>query len=276
MSLAALALAAAAGGGLYAAAVEPRLLFLRRPFVRSPHWPATAPAIRIGIIADLHAAWPHVTPARIARIAARLAAERPDLILLPGDFVSTRTRFVRHVPPEPVARSLALLPRVAPTLAVLGNHDWHLGGERVAAPLEANGIAVLRNRAVRLRLRGTVLWVAGIDDLWTGHADPGRALAAVDGSAPLIVLSHVPDIFPQLPAAVLLTVAGHTHGGQVRLPFYGPVITMSDLPRELAYGLHEVEGRFLYISGGVGTTKWPIRFARPPEIALLTLAPAGH
>ena len=272
MSVLVAGLAGVGALGAYAAAVEPRLLLLREPSVASRWWPAGRPALRIGILSDLHAAWPLVTTARIERIVARLLAARPDLVLLPGDFVSTHTRFVRGIAIEPVAHALRRLAQAAPTLAVLGNHDWYYGGERVARALERCGIRVLRNEAARVQLVGGALWIAGLDDAWTGRDDAGRALHAVDRTAPLIVLSHVPDPFASLPPEAALTVAGHTHGGQVCLPGYGPLRTATRLPRELAYGLTEMHGRHLYVSGGVGTTALPIRFARPPEIALLTLS----
>ena len=83
----------------------------------------------------------------------------------------------------------------------------------------------------------------------------------------VLLLSHVPDVFARSPLGVPLTVAGHTHGGQVVVPGYGPLRTMSRLPRRMAHGLHERDGRWLYVSAGVGTTNLPLRFARPPGLA---------
>lgn len=274
MSLLALGLTAASAVGVYAAAIEPSLLRLRRPVVASPWWPSDRPPLRIGILSDLHAAWPMMPVTRVRRIVARLLAAEPDLVLLPGDFVSTHTRFVRGIAIEPVAQALSGLVQAVPTFAVLGNHDWYYGGERVAAVLRRQGIEVLRNQATKVQLAGGV-WIAGLDDAWTGHADLGRTLRQVDGKAPLILLSHVPDPFRGVPPEVALTVAGHTHGGQICLPGFGPLRTGTRLPRRLAYGLSQEDGRHLYVSGGVGTTALPLRFARPPEIALLTLGGAG-
>lgn len=263
--------AAGAAAAVYAGVIEPSLLLLREHRVASRWWPAGQAPLRIGVLSDLHAAWPSMTIARVDGIVSRLLAARPDVVLLPGDFVSTHTHFVRPLAIEPVAAVLARLARAVPTLAVLGNHDWYYGGERVAAALAESGIAVLRNEARRLNLGGGHVWIAGLDDGWTRRADLGRTLRAVDGSAPLVLLSHVPDPFLCLPPEVALTVAGHTHGGQVCLPGFGPLRTVSSVPRRLAHGLSEVGGQHLYVSGGVGTTALPVRFARPPEIALLTL-----
>lgn len=275
MSALGLGLAAGAAAGVYAALVELSLLRLREPVALSRWWPRGRAALRIGVIADLHACWPLMTTRRIGRIVARLLAARPDLVLLPGDFVSTHTRFVRRIAIEPVADALAPLAAAVPTFAVLGNHDWYYGGERVAGALERAGILTLRNAATRVEVAGGDLWIAGLDDAWTGRADLPAALRGVDATAPLILLSHVPDPFRDLPPEVALTVAGHTHGGQVCVPSYGPLRTVTRLPRRFAYGLNQEDGRHLYVSGGVGTTALPVRFARPPEIALLTLAGAG-
>lgn len=264
-------LVTAGSAALYASAVEPSLLRLRRPQVRSRHWPVERAPLRIGVLSDLHAARPLMGLRRIERIVARLLAARPDLVLLAGDFASTHTRLVRPLPIEPVAARLGRLAGAVPTLAVLGNHDWYYGGERVAAALAAHGIRVLRNEAARVSLPDGAVRVAGLDDGWTGRADLGRALDAAAGEEPLLLLCHVPDAFAAVPSEVALTIAGHTHGGQVCLPGFGPVRTVSALPRHQVYGLSEVDGRHLYVSGGVGTTALPIRFARPPEIALLTL-----
>ena len=253
----------------YAAAVEPWRLLLRHHTIPLPGWRG-AP-LRVGILADIHAALPQMSPGRVARIARRLLAEAPELVLLPGDFVTTRNPFVRMLPVEPVAAALAELAAAVPTFAVLGNHDWHYCGTLVTRALETAGITVLANTATRLDLADRPLWLAGIDDMFTGHDDLDRALERVDGTDPLLLLSHVPDIFPHVPPEVGLTVAGHTHGGQVRIPFYGPIRTLSRLPRHMTYGLHQQEGRHLYVSGGVGVSNVPVRFACPPEIALLTL-----
>lgn len=271
MSILGLTLGAASAVALYAAAIEPRLLRLRRLTVCSRGWPAGWPSLRIGVISDLHAAWPHVTLPRIADLVRRMTAERPDLVLLPGDFVTKKTRLVRRIPIEPVADVLRPLADTAPTLAVLGNHDWYHGGERVERHLARTGICVLRNTATRVRVRDRDIWIAGVDDGWTGRTDLARTLADLQGREPAIMLAHMPDIFPRLPPTMLLTVAGHTHGGQVCLPGFGPILTQSALPRRLAYGLHEIDGRHLYVSGGIGTSAWPVRFCRPPEMALLTL-----
>jgi predicted MPP superfamily phosphohydrolase len=265
--------AGAAAVGAYAALVEPRRLAWREVSVSSNLWPRGWHPLRIAVLSDLHAAWPHVTAARVRRLAERIASHCPDLVLLPGDFVSTGTACVVQVPIEATAAALSALPKAAPTFAVLGNHDHHIGARRVAAALADAGVTSLYNRAELIRLGGRELWLAGVDCLRTGRADLPKALACVPrDAAATILLSHIPDIIRRVPDNVLLTVSGHTHGGQVRVPGLPPLITHSRLPRAMARGLHRLGERHLYVSAGVGSTGLPIRMGVLPEIALLTLS----
>ena len=259
----------------YAGLVEPRLLSLRRVSISTPRWLPGWPPLRIAILADLHAAWPHVTAARLASIARRIVAAEPDIVVLPGDFVSTRTQGVIPIAIETIARALAPLAAAIPSFAVLGNHDYDLGGRRVHAALEEVGIEMLQNRARPVTWGGDAFWLAGIACMRSGRADLRRALRDVPAAGPAILLSHIPDIFPKVPDAVVLTVSGHTHGGQIRLPLLGPLVTMSRLPRNMTRGLHIDGERHLYVSSGIGTSGLPFRFGVRPEVTMLTIQGTG-
>ena len=132
--------------------------------------------------------------------------------------------------------------------------------------------SVLEDTAARLNTPAGPLWVAGISDLWTGRHDLEAALSAVkDDGAPVVLLTHNPDVFPLVPDRVTLTLAGHTHGGQVRFPFVGRPIVPSRFGQRFAAG-HVVEsGRHLFVATGLGTSILPIRFRVPPAVAMLTL-----
>lgn len=266
---------AAAGVGLaaYAGWIEPRRLRIIRHELRPAAWSEAHGRLKVGVLSDLHAAAPHVTAPRIERIVARLLALEPDIVVLPGDFVSSGTRGVRPLGIDAIMAALAPL-ATRPAFAVLGNHDHDVGGWRVRQGLERIGIDVLQNRVVRHLHGNHAIQIAGIGCMRSGRAAIGRMLEDLADDSPAILLSHVPDVFPRLPAQVALTVAGHTHGGQVRLPGYGPLVTLSRLPRRMALGLHQEAGRFLYVSGGIGTSGLPVRFGVPPEVALLTVAAA--
>jgi len=258
----------------WAFAVEPFRLAIRRYGVP---WPAPAEGrLRIGVLSDLHAAWPHVTPGRITRIVRRLLAQRPEVVLLAGDFATTDTLGVVPVPPARMAAALAPLAARVPCFAVLGNHDHDHGAGEVAEALEAAGIRVLVNEHVRIPAPFGELVLVGVDDPVTGRDDVARALAGVAPDEPVLLLAHAPDLHLRLPPQVVLLVAGHTHGGQVRLPGLPPPVTMSRLPRRQAHGFHHDRGRRLVVSAGIGTTGLPLRFARPPELVVLDLTATGR
>ena len=132
---------------------------------------------------------------------------------------------------------------------------------------------MLEDTAIRVATRAGPVWIAGVSDLWSGKHDVGRALRGTPGGeAPIIVITHNPDIFPEVPRRVLLTLAGHTHGGQVRLPLVGSLIVPSSYGQRYARGHVKEEGHDLFVTTGVGTSGIPVRFGVPPTISLLTIS----
>ena len=150
---------------------------------------------------------------------------------------------------------------------VLGNHDWWKDGPKVRRALESAGVVVLDNHAQAVTLGQCRLWLVGVGDLWEGHPDIPLAFAAVNDDAPVIAITHNPDLFPQMPARASLVVAGHTHGGQVWL------LPGRPSKRGLHYlaGKFDQDGRHLFVTPGIGTSIMPFRFRVPPEISRLTL-----
>jgi predicted MPP superfamily phosphohydrolase len=161
-------------------------------------------------------------------------------------------------------------------ISVLGNHDRAFDASRVLQALRTAGIEDLEDSSAVRAAPGGPIWIAGVSDLWTSRHDVSRALRAIpDSAAPVLVITHNPDIFPDIPGRVLLTLAGHTHGGQVRLPLLGAPIVPSVFGQRYAAGLVVEGGRHLFVSSGIGTSGLPIRLGVPPTIFLLTLAPAS-
>lgn len=260
----------AMAAGVWGVALEPRLLRIRRHRIATPRWPSRWPDLKVAVLSDLHAAWPHTGADRLGRIVRRLLAQQPDLVLLPGDFVSTRAQFQRPLTPQAIAAALEPLSGVR-TVATLGNHDHEYGGREIARALRAVGIEVLYDAASRLPWGDGAVQLVGVPYLGDQRFDARKGLRGLDPSLPTIVTSHTPDAFPHLPEDVILTVAGHTHGGQVKLPGLPPPVTFSRLPKHMAHGLHRQGGRYLYVSAGVGMSGPPIRFGVPPEIGVLTV-----
>jgi uncharacterized protein len=256
---------------LWAFVIEPSRLVLRETRITLPSWPANFKGLRIAVISDLHAGSPFITIEKIHHIVERTNAAQPDLILLLGDFVIQGVKGGGFMEPEVVASALKGLRARSGVFATLGNHDWWYDGPRVKKALENVGITTLENDAAKIEREGAAIWVVGISDKWEGNPDIASALARVGAGTTIIAFTHNPDIFPSIPAKVALTIAGHTHGGQVALPIIGRPIVPSDFGERYAAG-HIVEGsKHLFVSTGVGTSILPVRFRVPPEISLLTI-----
>ncbi|MEJ1157874.1 metallophosphoesterase [Prosthecomicrobium sp. N25] len=269
--------------GGYAVGWEPRhRLEVTRYDLRLPRWPADAPPLTVALIADLHAVDPWMPVSRIAEIVRVTNELKPDLILLLGDYVGTMRFANRVLEPREWAAPLAALRAPLGAYAILGNHDWWWLGnpEPVRRALEHVGIPVLVNRALRLRKGPHDLWVSGTDSMiaevgaggFLSRADLDKALSGIDGGAPVIHMAHEPDLFVGIPDRVALTVSGHTHGGQVRMPVVGPLVVPSSYGRRFAYGHVREGGRHLLVSGGLGCSTLPIRFLAPPEVVLARLS----
>lgn len=238
-----------------------------------PDNPAPLKGLNIAVIADLHAGSTFIDEGKIDRIVALTNAARPDLILLTGDYVRSVRRALggRHIPIPVIARHLKPLSAPLGVYAVIGNHDrWEDAGS-VAKAFAAVGITVLENENVTLSTPRGPVHLAGIGDLYTKADDPGQALAGLSADAPVLCFTHTPDLFPQLPPACALTVTGHTHGGQVRLPLLGRPAVPSRFGDRYAAG-HTRDGKkALFVSTGIGTSMLPVRFGVPPEVSLLRL-----
>jgi predicted MPP superfamily phosphohydrolase len=252
---------------------EPGWLQQRELALTAPGWPG--PPLTIAVASDLHIGAPHVGLPMLRRVVDQLNASGADLILLPGDFVIQGVLGGEAVAPAVIAGELARLEAPLGVYAMLGNHDWWHDGEQVRQALQKAGIMVLENTAVALPAPAGPLWLAGIGDDMTGHARPDRAFAQVPATAPLIVMMHDPANAGSLPANTLVAFAGHTHGGQVRLPFIGALVTPGRSPLRQAYGWIPDVPAPTFVTAGVGTSILPIRFNCPPETVTLRLLPSA-
>jgi uncharacterized protein len=261
--------------------------------------------LRLAIIADLHVCEPWMSVERVEEIVRQTNGLGADAILLLGDYVVGHRlgKFSKPVTVEGWARPLGNLKAPLGVHAVLGNHDWwderevqnrRQGPTRAGRALEAVGIPVYENKSVRLVKDGKPFWIAGLGDQWAfwpkeqdydefarhgktsyeGVDDLPATLAQVTDDAPVILMAHEPDIFPKVPPRVALTLSGHTHGGQLRIFGYSPVVP-SHFGNRFAYG-HVVEGgRHLIVSGGLGCSMMPVRLGTPPEIVVVELGGGG-
>lgn len=258
---------------------------LRRYDVASALW--RAPALRLAVLSDLHVCAPWSPLSALAEVVARVNAEAPDLVLLPGDFLVRGPALGRAEPAARIAAVLAGLVAPLGRFATLGNHDWkdcpeaRVNGHSatsVAPALEAWGIPVLSNRAVPLD--GGRIWLAGLDSQQgIGRArrpdprhDPEAAFADIPDGASTLLMAHEPDIFLDRTLPAALQLSGHTHAGQITLAGWRPVVPSRHGGR-LAHGLHSRGERHLIVSAGLGYSGLPVRVGAPPEIVIATLRP---
>jgi predicted MPP superfamily phosphohydrolase len=265
------ALVAGAGLAVWAGWIEPRRLVVRDIELVLPNWPARLDGLRAGVLSDLHAGVPHVGLGSIRRAVDALNAREPDVHLLLGDYLDASQPLRRDLAPEAVAAELARLRAPLGTVAVTGNHDWRNSGDRMWRALAAAGITVLEDEAVELHARGGSFWIAGLADMRHRSPNVVQALRDVPAGAPVLALSHDPDLFPRMPERVALTLAGHTHGGQVAIPILRRPMMPSYYGERYARGHIVEDGRHLYVTSGVGTSGLPIRFLAPPEVLIISL-----
>ena len=248
---------------------EPGWLQQRQLTLAVANW--SGPPLSIAVAADLHVGAPHAGLPMLRKVVDQLNAGNPDLILLPGDFVIQGVIGGQAVEPTLIAQELGRLKAPLGVFATLGNHDWWHNGTQIGQALEQNGIRVIENGAIPLSTTSGKIWLVGIGDDMTGHAQAAKAIAAAPADAQLIVMMHDPANAPDLPPQTLVAFAGHTHGGQVRLPFFGALITPGRAPRQHAYGWIPGAPAPTWVTSGVGTSILPVRFNCPPETVTLRL-----
>lgn len=289
-------LASGAALGSYAFAIEPGYRLNTTHYRLAP--PGWTPGLRLRIaaLADIHMGEPHMPLGRLRRIVEATNALKPDLIVLLGDYAAGHRFTTRKIPVGDTARVCAGLQCPLGAYAIMGNHDWwddaeaqRIGHGPIVAhrAFEAAGIRALENDAVRLETDGKPFWLLGLGDqialLPQRNGRPERAnkgghikgvhdlagtLNKITDDAPAILLAHEPDIFVTVPDRVSLTLAGHTHGGQVRLFGHSPVVP-SRYGNRFAYGHVVEDNRHMIVSGGIGCSILPVRLGMPPEIVLL-------
>ncbi len=261
----------------YSAEVEPRALRLRQFRAGIPNLPEQLEGLRIAYLSDFHVGGPGFGAELTRQAFETIAQEQPDLVLLGGDYVD------RGHWDETLSAydGLKQFPNV---VGVLGNHDYR-GGEPVAEAIRSGlakrGVVILRNESISLRMRDVDVTITGVDDPYTRRDNFNAALDT--GSWPLVLLAHAPVIEDDLrPGMAGLILCGHTHGGQIR---FSPWRTLTPLDytfyldhvigrpvSRYQRGFHWAKGNLLYVSNGIGTTRWPLRFMAPPEIAIFHLS----
>jgi uncharacterized protein len=273
-----LGLAAAAGVaalGVDSVLIEPNRPQLLRREIHLHRWPLPLDGFTIAFLSDFHYdAHFSIHPLRDA--IGVVNGLKPDLIALGGDFVTLSLMQHRDKPAaaaiEPCSLLLRQLKARFGVWAVLGNHDFASDPERITDILRGQGIHVLANQSAAIESNGGRFWLSGVNDVTSDTADLDVTLHDVPANEATVLLAHEPDYADDVAPVrrVDLQLSGHSHGGQVRLPFLPPLY-LPELAKKYVWGLYRIGALTLYTNRGLGTVGLPIRLNCPPEITLITL-----
>lgn len=269
LGLAALA-AAPPAGYAYGRYAEPKWLELTEATLTLKRLPEAWDGVRIVQFSDVHLGF-HYEVQALERLIEKINRLQSDIVVFTGDMVDDR---LSREEETAAAAALTRLQSKHGVFAVLGNHDYYASrGSLVERLLAAGGCGLLRNAAVRLGAEDSPLWIAGVEDQAAALPNLPRALENVPPEAFTLLLSHCPDFADiALRHPVDLQLSGHSHGGQVRLPFVGEIVTPN-------YGRKYVQGHYalgggklqLYTNRGIGMSVYPLRLFCRPELTVLTL-----
>jgi uncharacterized protein len=257
---------------------------LREFTVQMARW--RGPDLTIAVLADLHVVAPWTTLADVARAVARVNAMAPDLVVLGGDYLAGHAIPGQRADAHQIADALAPLRAPHGVFAILGNHDWFdcqlaqssdFTRSSVVEAFAPTQIQLMRNEALKLAPDGHDLWVVAFDsqcpvrtDWSRGLHRPDQAFADVPDGAATILLAHEPDYFAHSDARADLQISGHTHGGQLNLFGWRPLVPPPNRGN-YTYGHYRDGQRSLVVSGGVGFSGVPLRIGQAPEITVIRL-----
>lgn len=272
---------------------EPSSLVVKNYETRIPELGAGFDNFKIVAISDVHGGSNFVTEERIREVVRRTNEQKPDLIVLLGDFVSQtfNSRKNLKMPMATIADNLQGLQAKHGVFAVIGNHDYWYDEKKVEAELERVGYRVLENEVVRIEQSGASFALIGLPDeikaaveyqpnVWGKYRDKAQTALKEFGlreNEPIVAITHNPDPFSYIAHKLLLDenfrlmLAGHTHGGQCNFPIVGAPVVPSSHGQRYVKGLIQENNRKLFVTSGIGMSVFPVRFRVPPEISVLTI-----
>lgn len=270
------------GGVLaYAYFIGPRQFEVIEETLAVPNWDAKLNGFKVVAISDIHAGSNYAPIERLRFVVEKANEQNPDLIVLLGDYVSELSRGRNRNPAEgedgtalkiqanEIADALTGFKAKFGVFAVIGNHDWYHNDKKVHAALERVGIDVLDNEVESISVGDQTVHLWGIEDLWKNRRVPSEPFDTLTDKRNILAITHNPDSLLTAPQGFSIMFAGHSHGGQINFPIFGPLAPFND-PRFMR-GHAEVDGKHVYVTSGVGTSVIPFRWRVAPEIAVVTL-----
>lgn len=252
----------------WAIVIEPELLIVKKETLSIPAWSTQLDGFKVAVLSDLHIGTKLGTLKNLNRIVNQTNLQNPDLIVLLGDF-DTHAIERSKINTNEVTKSLKKLKAPCGVIAILGNHDVD-NDKLIISILKNANITLLQDENTRVNYNNSHFYVSGIKDYWFYKLKVNEMITNIKDNAPIILLAHNPDVFPQIPSRISLTLSGHTHGGIVILPYLNSLFSPSKYGQKYNKGYVVENGRHLFVTSGTGCLHH-IRFNDPPEIVMLTL-----
>ncbi|MBQ4114932.1 metallophosphoesterase [bacterium] len=246
--------------------IEPEKLHINNQNLYLPYWNKQLDGLKVCVISDLHIGTRNMSLNKLNTIVEEINAKNPDIIFILGDFDAISVTYAKFAPSD-ISKILGKLSAPLGVISVLGNHDYN-PPEVIKHILKDAKIIILEDTQVNLTHKGYRFQVHGTKDWW--HFDIDIKSNLKNSNIPTIVLSHNPDIFPEVPPHVALTLSGHTHGGEVRFPLLGSPFVPSKHCNKYAKGYVIENSKHLFVTSGLATLS-RFRFFNPPEIVILNL-----
>lgn len=238
--------------------------------IKLPKWDDKLDGLKIALVSDIHVGAGPLENWRMTQIVKKTNAAKPDIILLLGDYVNAGPYYSKME----MSRLSAYLRRLKAPLGVysiLGNHDSYFGVHLIRKMLSDGNVILIENSNKKISTPKGDFYLAGIADPITQNYFYRPTFAGIPQGAPVVFLSHSPDVFREIPPAASVMFSGHTHGGQVKLPFIGKIAKNLKFEKGASEGLFQKDGKTAYITRGLGTSRIPVRFLTPPTITIVTL-----
>ncbi|WP_102262024.1 metallophosphoesterase [Mesobacillus jeotgali] len=260
------------GSYFYAREVEPRMLDITRHTIKNAALPSGFDGVRVIQFSDTHIGFQY-TMEQLKQLITKINKLKPDLIVFTGDLLDDPRNFTEK---NELITMLSNLDAPLGKFAVYGNHDHGgYGSDLYKQIMEQSGFTLLLNTSANIKLLdGSSIWIAGIDDAMLGKPDLNASMAKIPTDSYTILLSHAPDKAEEAAQhPIQMQMSGHSHGGQIQIPFYGPLVTppFAEKYVEGFYTVGPNDGLTLYVNRGLGTTRLPFRFLSQPELAIFTL-----
>lgn len=252
----------------WATNIEPNMLVVKKKNIYLPSWDKNLDGYKIGVIADMHIGTRNVNLKKVEKVINLMNKQNPDLVVFLGDF-DAQAIANSKINPDKISSILNKIQTKQKSIAILGNHDYKPAG--VIKPILKNSdIILLENDDTYIEYKNKKIRIVGLKDLWHFNPDAKAVIGEVDRNIPTVVLAHNPDAFVDVPKEVSLTLSGHTHGGELNLPFVGSATVPSDYGQRFSKGYIVENNKHLYVSAGIGTLS-KIRFLNKPEIIVLKI-----